>query len=339
MKAHGEDAATRLYVLADVLRPWAIRAAATLRLADHIMAGCQSVADLAKASHSNADALHRLLRYLETQGLFVEGPVGHYELTDVGAALVEDHPAQLRSWLDQEGGMGRADVAAAGILEAVRGGCPMYDRFFGLPFWEDLEDHPDRRRAFDGLMREQLELPAPHIAAAYEWEDVRHVVDVGGGTGALLAAILERSPHVRGTLVDLPRTAEQARGLIRTRKISDRVTVVGRSFFEPLPSGKDVYILNIVLHDWPDASAISILQRCAEAAFPSGRVLVIESLRSLDGNYLASAMDLYMLILFGGRERSLEQFDELFHSAGLRRSRVVGTVGDRSLIECKTIAR
>jgi SAM-dependent methyltransferase len=339
MQARDADAATRLYDLADVLRPWAIRAAATLRLADHIMAGCRSVAALAKASHSNADALHRLLRYLETQGLVLEGPAGHYALTDVGAALADNHPAQLRSWLDQEGGMGRADVAAAGILEAVRGGSPVYDHFFGLPFWEDLEGHPDRRRAFDELMREQLELPAPHIAAAYDWGDVRHVVDVGGGTGALLAAILEGSPHARGTLVDLPRTTEQARALIRARNLSDRVSVVGRSFFEPLPPGKDVYILNIVLHDWPDTDAISILRRCAEAASPSGRVLVIESLRSLDGNYLASAMDLYMLILFGGRERSLEQLDELFQSAGLRRSRVAGTVGDRSLIECTTIAR
>src|ERR1051326_7431650 len=159
MKADGKDAATRLYELADVLRPWAIRAAATLRLADHITAGCHSVDDLAKASHADADALHRLLRYLQTQGLVLEGPAGHYELTDVGAALADDHPAQLRRWLDQEGGMGRADVAAAGILEAVRDGRPVYDRFFGLPFWEDLEGHPGRRRAFDALMSEQLELP------------------------------------------------------------------------------------------------------------------------------------------------------------------------------------
>jgi SAM-dependent methyltransferase len=339
MKAESQDAATRLYELADVLRPWAIRAAATLHLADHIAAGCRSIADLAKASRSDADALRRLLCYLETQGLLVEQPAGHYELTDVGAALRDDHPAQLRSWLDQEGGMGRADVAAAGLLGAVRSGLPAYSRFFGSQFWEDLEHHPELRRAFDGLMTEQLDLQAPHIAAAFDWEDVRHVVDVGGGTGTLLAAILERAAHALGTLVELPRTAEHAGLLFRARGLSERVTVVGRSFFEPLPPGADVYVLNIVLHDWPDADAISILERCADAAPPTGRILVIESLRSPRGDSLVSAMDLFMLILFGGRERSLEAFDELFHSAGLRRSRIVGTIGARSLIECSKSAR
>jgi hypothetical protein len=165
------------------------------------------------------------------------------------------------------------------------------------------------------------------------------VVDVGGGTGTLLAAILERAAHALGTLVELPRTAEHAGLLFRARGLSERVTVVGRSFFEPLPPGADVYVLNIVLHDWPDADAISILERCADAAPPTGRILVIESLRSPRGDSLVSAMDLFMLILFGGRERSLEAFDELFHSAGLRRSRIVGTIGARSLIECSKSAR
>jgi SAM-dependent methyltransferase len=272
-----------------------------------------------------------------TQGLFVEEPVDHYELTDVGAVLREDHPAQLRSWLDQDGGMGRADVAAAGLLESIRGGLPTYSRFFGCPFWEDLEHHPDRRRAFDELMKEQLDLQAPHIAAAYDWEDVREVVDVGGGTGILLAAILEKAAHVRGTLVELPRTTEQARALIRARGLSDRVTVIGRSFFEPLPPGADVYILNNVLHDWPDADTITILEKCAKATAPTGRVLVIESPRSPRGDSLVSlvsTMDLYMLVLFGGRQRSLEEFDELFRSSGLRRSRIAGTVDSRYLIEC-----
>jgi 2,7-dihydroxy-5-methyl-1-naphthoate 7-O-methyltransferase len=337
MKIEGLDAATRLHDLADVLRPWAIRAAATLHLADHIAAGHRSVDELARVSHSNADALGRLLRYLETQGLFVEEPVGHYELTDVGAVLREGHPAQLRSWLDQDGGMGRADIAAAGLLESVRSGVPAYSRFFGCPFWDDLEHHPDRRRAFDELMREQLDLQAPHIAAAYDWGDVREVVDVGGGTGILLAAILERAAHVRGTLVELPRTTEQARTLIHARGLSDRATVIGRSFFEPLPPGADVYILNNVLHDWPDADAITILKGCAEAAAPTGRVLVIESPREPRGNSLSSlfsTMDLYMLVLFGGRQRSLEELDDKFRSSGLRRSRIAGTVGSRYLIEC-----
>lgn len=335
MTAATEDAASRLYYLADVFRPWAIRAAATLHLADHITAGRRSVAELAEAVHADPDALYRLLRYLETQGLVVETPDGgRFGLTEVGAVLREDHPARLRSWLDQDGGMGRADAAASGILQAVREGEAVYDRYFGSPFWEDLEGHPDRRRAFDDLMGKQLDLPAPHIAAAYDWQDVGHVVDVGGGTGVLLSAILERVPNAVGTLVDLPRTAEQARHHFQIRQLSHRASAVGRSFFEPLPRGADVYILNLVLHDWPDSAAVSILRRCTEAASPVGRILVIDSIRSTRGNYMASTMDLYMLILFGGKERTMEEFDKLFRAAGLNDSRIVGAVGGRTLIEC-----
>ena len=334
MERESRDAANRLWEMADILRPWAIRVAATLRLADHITAGHTNVDDLARVSGSDHDALRRLLRYLESQELFVEDPVDHFQLTDVGRALCDDDPAQFRSWLDQEGGMGRADVAASGMLETIRGGLPTYSNFFGRTFWDDLEQHPQQRRAFDELMMGQLSPRADDIAAACNWDNVRHVVDVGGGTGVQLAAILERAPHVRGTLVELPRSAEQALALFHGRGLSDRTTVVDRSFFEPLPRDADVYILNIVLHNWPDSSATEILQNCVDAATPAGRLLVIEALRLMPPRPMSLAMDLHMLVLFGGRQRSLEEFGRLFHSVGVRQTRVVGTVGARTIIEC-----
>lgn len=333
MEHESRDAANRLWEMADILRPWAIRVAATLRLADHITAGHTNVDDLARVSGSDADALCRLLRYLESQELFVEDPVNHFQLTDVGRALCDDDPAQFRSWLDQDGGMGRADVAAAGMLEAVREGLPTYSNFSGRTFWDDLEEHPQQRRAFDQLMKGQLGPRADEIAAACNWDHVQHVVDVGGGTGIQLAAILERAPHVRGTLVELPRSAEQASVLFHERGLGDRATVVGRSFFEPLPRDADVYILNIVLHNWPDSSAADILQNCVDAATPAGRLLVIEAVRPIPPRPMSLAMDLHMLVLFGGRQRSLDEFGKLFHSVGVRQTRVVGTVGTRTIIE------
>ena len=140
-------------------------------------------------------------------------------------------------------------------------------RAFGLPYWEDLNAHPEVGASFDDLMGPAGHgIPNPDFEITGGWQSVRSVVDVGGGTGAMLAEILRKWPEIRGTLVDFPRTVARSAETFQTAGVSERVTTIGQSFFDPLPAGADIYLLRKVLNDWPDREAAAILSRCAEAA-------------------------------------------------------------------------
>ena len=147
------------------------------------------------------------------------------------------------------------------------------------------------------------------------WESVRTVVDVGGGTGSLLAEILRARPTVRGTLVDLPATVARSAAIFQAAGVADRATAVGQSFFDPLPAGADLYVLKKVLDDWPDREASAILDRCAEAARPAGRVAVIGGVSPDDGH--GPSPELLMMVLVGGRNRSLPEFREMARAVGI----------------------
>jgi len=164
---------------------------------------------------------------------------------------------------------------------------------------------------------------------------VRHVADIGGGTGTLIAEVLRRNPRLRGTLADLPETAARAREYLTGLGLDGRCEVVGQSFFDPLPPGADAYLLNRVIHDWDDAAATAILRRCAEAAGPAGRVLVIESHGSAGGDPAAFAeMNLRMLVLTGGRERTIDDYSALAAGAGLQITAVHDIPERHTIIEC-----
>jgi hypothetical protein len=173
------------------------------------------------------------------------------------------------------------------------------------------------------------------VANGYDWTAVRHLADIGGGTGTLIAEILRHNPWLRGTLVDLPETAARARSYLAGLDLGGRCAVVGRSFFEPLPAGADAYLLNRVIHDWDDAAASAVLRRCREAAGETGRVLVVESQGMPGGDGAAFAeMNLRMLVLTGGRERTVDDYAALAAGAGLRVTAVHGITERHMIIEC-----
>ena len=177
-------------------------------------------------------------------------------------------------------------------------------------------------------------LPAA-VAEGYDWSTVRHVADIGGGTGTLIAEVLRRNPHLRGTLVDLPETAARAREYLAGLGLDGRCELVGQSFFGPLPAGADAYLLNRVIHDWDDTEAIAILRRCGEAAGHAGRVLVIEFHGSAGRDSAAFAeMNLRMLVLVGGRERTINDYAALAASAGLQVTAIHHTTERYVVIEC-----
>jgi hypothetical protein len=306
-----------LWAAADLVTPMAIRVAATLGLADHIAAGRQTAEALAAAVDADPDALGRLLGHLVTAGLLTGE--GVYTLTAMGEQLRE-----LRPWFDLEGSVGRGDLCFVELLHTVRTGEPAFPLRFGRPFWADLATDPAREAQFDALMGSRLTADIPGVVAAYPWDTLGHVVDVGGGSGDLLIAILRAHPDLRGTVVDLPGPCARAAEAIAAAGLTGRADTHPGTFFDPLPAGAGAYLLSGVLHNWDDRDATRILRRCADTA---GTVLVVDHLGAT-----STEGDLRMLCYFNGRERTLDDLTDVASAAGLRLGQVV-PAGSRSLIE------
>ncbi|MEU7023883.1 methyltransferase [Streptomyces sp. NPDC046203] len=314
----------------DLITPMAIRAAATLRLSDHMAAGAVTLPELARAASAEPDALHRLLGHLVNEGIYRTTPDGGYEPTELGALLRGDVPGSGRDWLDLDGPIGRGELAFFRLLDAVRTGKPVYSSLYGQEFWDDVEADPALARSFARRMAASMECVVPALLAEGDWQDVRHVVDVGGGSGTLLAAVVGSRPDMRGTLVDLERPAAEAVRNLAAAGLDGRCEVVAGSFFDPLPAGADVYLLANVLLNWADEQAVDILRRCAEAVDSGGRVMVLEGM--LDVQTDQTDLDLRMLVYLDGRMRTTEELRELGGEAGLGLSRVADLGPVRSLV-------
>ena len=307
--------AAGLWAMADLATPMAVRVAATLRIADHITRGRRTAPELAEAAGADADVLDRVLRHLVTAGVLGRDGSDRYLLTERGEALRDDHPAGMRAVLDLDSAIGRADLSFVQLLHTVRTGEPAFPAQFGRSFWDDLAADPTRSASFDAQMAADVAAWAPDIVAAYDWGSLGHLVDVGGGNGALLAALLREHPDLRGMVLDLPGAAEAARTALTAAGLADRGDAIAGSFFDPLPPGAGGYLLCAILHDWDDAAARTILRRCAEAAGTDGRVFVVE--KFVTDADPRTEMDLRVLVYFGGRERSVTELSALAAAAGL----------------------
>ena len=320
-----------IWTLGDLCTPWCVHVVATLRVADHIAGGTTDIDDLAISAGAASASLHRVLIHLVSKSVFEELAPGQFTLNEAARALL-DSGASLG--FDLAGIGGRMAYAWGSLLTAVRTGEPAYHTIFGRPFWEDLEANPAISASFDELMGPSGHgTPDPGVLLAGDWEVVRTVVDVGGGTGSLLAEILRTRSNVRGILVDLPSTVARSRQVFQAAGVADRVTTVAQSFFNPLPSGGDLYLLKSVLSDWPDPEAIAILKNCAEAARPGGRVVVLNGVSPNERSSTSPA--LLMMVLVGGRERSLTEFTKLGQEAGLEVLAAARQPSGRFIVECR----
>ncbi len=323
----------RLAPVTDLVTPMAVRVAATLRLADLMADGLEQAGELAQRTGTDADALQRMLRHLTCHGVFAEPSPGRFTTNETADLLRSDHPSGMRSWFDLDEFGGRMDLAFTELMHTVRTGEPAWEAAFGTPFWEYLAGDPALAASFDATMAGSLRNSA---ATGYDWSEVGHVVDVGGGTGALLAEVLAANPGLRATLVDLPDTAARGRRLLAERGLDARCEFAGQSFFEALPMGGDAYVVSAVLHDWDDEPAIEILRRCAEAAGPTGRVIIVESHGTAgDDPAMFAEMDLRMLVLSGGRERTIDEYEDLAEAAGLAAAGVATTASGHVIIDCR----
>jgi hypothetical protein len=300
-----------VWAMSDLCTPWCVHVAVTLRIAEHIAAGKDEIKTLAAAADCDADCLQAILRQLIGKGLFEENDAGKFTLNAAARGLL-DPGVQLG--LDLEGLGGRFAHAWGTMLSYVRTGKAAYHERFGVSFWDDLAAHPEIAKEFDDLIGPAGHgLPEPRFDITGGWDSLRTVVDVGGGTGSMLAEMLRARPAMRGTLVNLPTTVARSAAIFQDAGVAERAKTAGQSFFDPLPPGQDLYVLRGILNDWPDKDAVKILRCCAEAARPAGRVVVLKSVHA-DSERKGLMIE---MILVGGKPRSLTAFSELARSAGL----------------------
>jgi hypothetical protein len=288
-------------------------AATLLRLGiDDILAhGSSPVAEVARATGVGADALARLLRGAAALGLVRETERDRFELTAAGADLHAHRDMAL--WCADP----TLYLVHSRMADAVRSGRSAARDVLGVDLWQHLGSHPEEQATFDRAMATLTEGEAAAIVRTYGLSRFHRIVDVGGGRGATLSALLHAAPQASSVLLDQPHVIEQAAETFAVEGLSDRVELVGGSFLESVPPGGDLYVVKQVIHNWDDEGARLILRRCAEAAPAGATLLVVEIVLpdDLEPSFV-HLLDLLMLVAFGGRERTVEQHRALLHDAG-----------------------
>ena len=291
----------------------------------------KTLEELAGATKAHTPSLRRLLLMLASIGIFAEDTGGRFRHTPVSETLRTDYPQSLRNWAVFWG--------AAWIWRpwgdlghSVLTGEPAFNSVHGTSFFDYLSSHSDDAATFNAAM---TALPVAEILAAYDFGRFERIVDVGGGQGALLHAILQAHPKLRGILADLPTVVPGAAAL-RTGPIAGRCEIVGIDFFKQVPEGADAYVMKAIIHDWEDESALKILRNCRRAIRKGGKLLVMDNVlkpsNEPDSN-LGRFVDLGMLILVTGRERTEAQFASLLRAGGFALTRVIPTTAYMSIIE------
>jgi C-methyltransferase len=311
----------------------AIHVAARLGIADQLAAGPLTAEQIAERVEASPDGVGRLLRALAGQGLFAARPDGRYELTPLGEPLRSDAPVSVRAVALLFGSAQHWEHWGH-LLDAVRSGEPVVPSLRGMDAWAYLEADSEFASLFNNAMTSISDFAKDPVAAAYDFRPFGTIVDVGGGHGALLAAILARTPTARGVLFDLPHVTAGAPAVLRAQGVESRCAVESGSFFDRVPAGGDAYLLKTVIHDWPEDRALAILRKVREAMKPDGRLLVVEFVIP-EGNtaHWGKTIDLEMLLMVGGRERTEAEYRDLLARAGFRLTAVVPTVSPLSIVE------
>ena len=304
---------------------------------DHLDAGPLPASELASRSGLHALSLTRSLRALAAFGAFQEVSPGVFGNTAVSEFFC-DRPGGLRNAARFWGGE-HVLKSAAELGFSLKTGHSSFEHVYGESFWDRMKRLPDEYEMFNRALADLRSDEHQRIAAAYDWSGVKTVVDVGGGAGSLLAAILEMQPGTRGVLIDQPETLPDADRLLSARGVRDRCDFLGVSFFEPLATTGEVWTLCQVLHDWPDAECRAILSRCREAMRETDRLLVIEML-TVPGqpNPGIAVLDMMMLLYFGeARQRTVEEYSDLFRATRLEFTRVLPTASTFSIVEARPV--
>jgi hypothetical protein len=307
--------------------------AAKLGIADLLADGSKPIEELAAVTGTQAPALSRVLRALVSVGVFTQDAQHRFALTPRAALLRTDVPGSLWS-MAVYWGSPWIWCAWSQLLEGVRTGQTAFDLVHGVPFFTYLEQHPEAAAVFNQYMGERGDYRHTALAAAYDFSGMHLVIDVGGGHGAALSAILQANPALRGVLFDLPPVAAGAQDHLAAAGVADRCDTVGGDFFAAVPAGGDAYLLSGVLHDWDDERALQILRNCRRVMAGHSKLLVQELIMP-EGNAPSPAklVDVMMLTFLGGQQRTEAEFRTLYAKAGFQLTRVMPTPSGDCIIE------
>lgn len=310
-----------------------VYAAAKLGIADHLASGPKSILEVTGATGTHAPSMHRLMRTLAGLGILTQQEEQRFALTQLGEALKTGAPGSARSTL----------IAFCGppfwhsweeILYSLETGKTGFEKSHGMPIFEYLAQHPEEASHFSEAMVGYHGPEPPAVAEAYDFSVFETVVDVGGATGNMLAAILSRHAGPRGVLFDRPHVVRDAPPLLQAHGLEERVTIEAGDFFEGVPPGGDAYLLSHIIHDWNEDQCLTILGHCRGAIKPDGRLLIVETvLPPGDTPHQGKVQDMVMLVIAGGQERTEAEYDTLLGKAGFRLSRVVPTESVASVVE------
>ena len=313
----------------------ALHVAAKLGLADQLKEGPRHVDELAAATGAHPRAIHRLMRALASVGVFTEQAPETFGLTPMADLLRRDVPGSLHGQAVLVGEPWVWQVSGE-LLESVRTGAPSHARIFGVDIWQYLAQHPEAQAIFDAAMTSLSSLETDAIVAAYDFSERNKVVDVGGGEGALLAAILRAHSHIEGFLFDQPPVVASAKAFLAKAGLDARCKTIDGDMFAAVPPGGDLYLLKRVLHDWDDDKAVAILRACRAAMIDGARLVLAEPMIPPgDAPHPAKFLDLQMLVSQGGHERTAAQFASLLATAGFAIERIVPTRFLLMLVEAR----
>jgi hypothetical protein len=315
-------------------RAQAVYAAAKLGLADLLESGPQTVEALAAHTGTYPESLYRMLRALASIGVFVQRTDGRFETTPLARPLRSDAPDSQRAMAIM---MGEEHFQAWGdLLFSIRTGQKAFDRKFGEPIFSYLSSRPEQAAIFDAAMTSIHGRESAAMLDVYDFSHFGIVADIGGGNGSTMQAMLNRYPQLQGIVFDLPGVIERTTQNLNNWGLASRCRAVAGSFFESVPSGADAYILRHIIHDWTDEQCRQILRNCHRAMANDARLLIIECVIP-PGNepFFGKWLDLTMLVIPGGKERTRQEFSDLLQSAGFELTSINTTSSDVSVLESR----
>ncbi|CAN5704654.1 methyltransferase [soil metagenome] len=305
----------------------AISVAAKLYIADHLKDGAKTVEELAELTSTDAPSLYRLMRGLASVGVFQKDADGKFLNSPLSEVLRSDHPDSIRGAAhmicDHEHWNSHGNM-----LQSVKTGEIAFNYTFGMPVFPYFAKHPEVAEVFDNAMTSFSISIAKAVAAAYDFSKAERIADIGGGHGFLLETVLKTVPDAKGILFDQPQVIEGA-------KVSERVEKIGGNFFKEIPVEADIYLMKFILHDWNDEQSETILGNLAKHAKPGAKVLLVETVVEADDNApsLSKVMDLNMLVMTGGKERTEKEYAELFEKTGFKLTNIVPTGSPMQIVE------
>jgi len=310
----------------------AIYAAAKFGIADLLKDGSRSVEQLAEASSTNAEALYRLLRALASIGIFSESSPREFSLTPLAKPLRSDVDGSKQALALMSGD--EQFRAWAEIKYSIQTGKTAFEKVFGKPIFDYLSEKPDKARIFDAAMTGIHGRETGDVLDAYDFSGIEVLADIGGGNGSNISSILKQYPTMKGVLFDLPHVVERAKERIDAAGVLDRCQLIGGNFFESVPKGADAYLMRHIIHDWNDGKSLTILRNCHSAMRAKSKLLVVESvIPSGNERFAGKFLDLVMLLIPGGKERTESEYRTLFNEAGFDLTRIVPTNTELSIVE------